>query len=119
MNALYEVDKNDAEDANAEKVKAILRRLKHVNIYGTKLTYIEASNLTRYLFSHSSCKEYSNEIEVSNDYFREKLVFDLQHFEQCEELTIKHCSSTQIIGLTSLKAQFHKKFKSFSLVFKN
>jgi len=80
LNALHETEKGETGDENINKVVAILRKLKTVNIYGTKLSYIETSNLSR-----------------------EHLVFDLRHFEQCEELTIKHCSAAQIRGLTSLK----------------
>ena len=48
LNALYIVDKeSEEEDENGEKIKAILRKLKSVNIYGTKLSYLETSNLTR------------------------------------------------------------------------
>lgn len=80
LNALYEVSKYAETDPNYDRVVSILKTLKSVSIYGTKLSYLEKSNLTR-----------------------EKLVFDLGVFEVCDELVIKHCSSVQILGLNCLK----------------
>ena len=47
LNALYEVSQYDYVDENYEIVVGILKNLRSVSIYGTKLSYLEKSNLTR------------------------------------------------------------------------
>lgn len=79
LNALHQVY-NSQSDENYQNVIGILKNMKSVHIYGTKLSYLEPSNITR-----------------------EMLCFDLSIFEVCEEVTIKHCCSSQILGLHTLK----------------
>ena len=47
LNALYEVSQYNYVDENYEIVVGILKNLRSVSIYGTKLSYLEKSNLTR------------------------------------------------------------------------